>query len=82
MKINLAAKYTHYSNINNGGGSNPIFPQDTPKFGSGDGQKWGKNGEKSIWEEREKVFVLTSCCTLHHCFLHFKQDFSCTMTWL
>ena len=24
------------------GGSNPIFPQDTPKFGFGDGQKWGK----------------------------------------
>ena len=23
-------------------GSNPIFPQDTPKFGFGDGQKWGK----------------------------------------
>ena len=22
--------------------SNPIFPQDTPKFGFGDGQKWGK----------------------------------------
>ena len=25
-----------------GGGSNPIFPQDTPKFGFGDRQKWGK----------------------------------------
>ena len=24
----------------------------------------GKNGEKSIWKEREKVFVLTNCCTL------------------
>ena len=35
-----------------GGGSNPIFPQDTPKFGFGDGQKWGK----SIWKEREKVY--------------------------
>ena len=42
------------------GGSNPIFPHDTPKFGFGDGQKWGK----SIWKEREKVFVLTNCCTL------------------
>ena len=36
------------------GGSNPIFPQDTPKFGFGD-------GEKSIWKERGKVFVLTNC---------------------
>ena len=26
--------------IKGGGGSNPIFPQGTPKFG--DGQKWGK----------------------------------------
>ena len=24
------------------GGSNPIFPQDTPKLGFGDGQKWEK----------------------------------------
>ena len=24
------------------GGSNPIFPRDTPKFGFDDGQKWGK----------------------------------------
>ena len=24
------------------GGSNPIFPQDTPKFGFGDEQIWGK----------------------------------------
>ena len=86
------------------GGSNSIFPQDTPKFGFGDGQKWGKkymkregnkvcifkiekipifahdapkfgfgdggkcekikNREKSIWKVREKVFVLTNCCTL------------------
>ena len=24
------------------GGPTPFFPQDTPKFGFGDGQKWGK----------------------------------------
>ena len=24
---------------------------------------WEKNGEKSIWKEREKAFVLTNCCT-------------------
>ena len=28
------------------GGSNPIFPQDTPKLGFGDGQKWGKKYTK------------------------------------
>ena len=28
--------------LRGGGGSNPIFPQDTPKFGFGDGQKWEK----------------------------------------
>ena len=38
----------------------PIFSHDAPKFGFGD----GKNGEKSIWKESEKVFVLTNCCTL------------------
>ena len=38
----------------------PIFAHDAPKFEFGD----GKNGEKSIWKEREKVFVLTNCCTL------------------
>ena len=41
----------------------PIFSHDVPKFGFGDGkecEKWGK----SIWKEREKVFVLTNCCTL------------------
>ena len=37
-----------------------IFAHDAPKFGLG----MGKNGEKSIWKEREKVFVLTNCCTL------------------
>ena len=84
-----------------GRASNPIFPQDTPKFGFGDGQKWGKkymkregnkvsifkiekipifahyapkfgfgDGKKcekwgkSIWKDREKVFVLRNCCTL------------------
>ena len=35
----------------------PIFSHDAPKFGFGD-------GGKSIWKEREKVFVLTNCCTL------------------
>ena len=43
--------------VHGGGGSNPIFAQDTPKFGFGDGQKW----EKIIWKEREKTFVLTHC---------------------
>ena len=39
---------------------NPFFSHDAPKFGFGDRKK----GEKSIWKEREKVFVLTNCCTL------------------
>ena len=59
----------------------PIFSHDAPKFGFG----MGKNREKSIWKEREKVFVLTNCCTLlslFSAFYIFKQDFSCTMTWL
>ena len=38
----------------------PIISHDAPKFGFGD----GKNGEKSIWKERENVFVLTNGCTL------------------
>ena len=38
----------------------PNFSHDAPKFGFGD----GKNGEKSIWKERGKVFVLTNGCTL------------------
>ena len=42
----------------------PIFSHDAPKFGFGDGKKCEKNGEESIWKEREKVFVLTNCCTL------------------
>ena len=29
------------------GGPTPFFPQDTPKFGFGDGQKWGKKYMKS-----------------------------------
>ena len=41
----------------------PIFPHDAPKFGFGDGKNV-KKWEKSIWKEREKVFVLTNCCTL------------------
>ena len=32
----------------------PIFSHDAPKFGFGDGKKCEKNGEKSIWKEREK----------------------------
>ena len=44
----------------------PIFSHDAPKFGFGDGKKCEKMGKKSIWKEREKVFVivLTNCCTL------------------
>ena len=43
-----------------GGGSNPIFPQDTPKFGFGDGQKWGKKymereGNKLSIFKKEKI---------------------------
>ena len=34
------------------GGSNPIFAQDTPKFGFGD-------GGKSIWKERETNFLFS-----------------------
>ena len=37
-----------------GGRSNPIFPQDTPKFGFGDGQKWGK---KYMKREGNKVSI-------------------------
>ena len=37
-----------------GGGSNPIFPHDTPKFGFGDGQKWGK---KYMKREGNKVSI-------------------------
>ena len=39
---------------------NPIFAHDAPKYGFGDGKKC----EKSIWKEKEKLFVLTNCCTL------------------
>ena len=41
----------------------PIFSHDAPKFGFGDGKNV-KKWEKSIWKEREKIFVLTNCCTL------------------
>ena len=36
------------------GGSNPIFAQDTPKLGFGDGQKWGK---KYMKRERNKLSI-------------------------
>ena len=45
------------------GGSSPIFPQDTPKFGFEDGQKWGKKymkregNELSIFKiEKNPIF--------------------------
>ena len=38
----------------------PIFAHDAPKFGFGDAKKCAKNGEKSIWKKREKLFVLTN----------------------
>ena len=38
----------------------PIFSHDAPKFGFGDGKKWGKR----TWKERKKVIVLTNYCTL------------------
>ena len=34
-------------------------------------EKMCKNGEKSIWKEREKVFVLTNCFTLLSLFSSF-----------
>ena len=43
-----------------GGGPTPFFPKTHRNLDLG----MGKNGEKSIWKEREKVFVLTNCCTL------------------
>ena len=47
-----------------GGGSNPIFPQDTPKFGFGDGQKWGKEymkreGNKLSIFKMEKIPIFS-----------------------
>ena len=38
----------------------PFFPMTCRNLDLG----MGKNGEKSIWKEREKVIVLTNCCTL------------------
>ena len=44
-----------YSNSNIwGGGVQPHFPQDTPKFGFGDRQKWGK---KYMKREGNKVSI-------------------------
>ena len=42
----------------NTGGSNPIFPQETPKFGFGDGQKWEKWGKKYMEREGNKLSIL------------------------
>ena len=39
--------------VKGGVGFNPIFSQNTPKFGFGDEQKW----EKSIWKERKTNFL-------------------------
>ena len=39
---------------NREGGPTPFFPQDTPKFGFGDGQKWGK---KYMKREGNKVSI-------------------------
>ena len=51
-------QYTIHNTVCNtlgiGGGSNPIFPQDTLKFGFGDGQKWGK---KYLKREGNKVSI-------------------------
>ena len=41
--------------LGGGGESNPIFPQDTPKFGFGDGQKWRK---KYMKREGNKVSII------------------------
>ena len=38
----------------------PFFPMMRRNLDLG----MGKNGEKIIWKKREKVFVLTNCCTL------------------
>ena len=42
------------------GGPTPFFPKTHRNLDLG----MGKNGEKSIWKEREKVFVLTNRCIL------------------
>ena len=52
LKFSLSSFQTN-SGSHKSGGSNPIFPLDTPKFGFGDEQKW----EKSIWKERETNFL-------------------------
>ena len=64
-----------------GGGSNPIFAQDTPKFGFGDVKKWGK---KYMEREGKSIRFNKLLYNVHyyHSFLHIEQDFSCTMTWL
>ena len=46
------------------GGPNPIFAQDTPKFGFGDGQKWGKKymkreGKKLSTFKIEKIPIFS-----------------------
>ena len=38
----------HHQNKWGGGGSNPIFSQDTPKFGFGDGEKYMKREGNKI----------------------------------
>ena len=42
--------------LGNGGGANLIFSQDTPKFGFGDGQKWGKLGKKVNGKRGKQTF--------------------------
>ena len=55
-----------------GGGSNPIFPQDTPKFGFGDGQKWGKKymerEGKSIRFNKLLYIIIIVFCILNKIF--------------
>ena len=54
----------HERNNKEVGGSNPIFTQDAPKFGFGDGQKWEKKymereGSKLSIFKIEKIPILS-----------------------
>ena len=57
--------FQHWLYILGAGGSNPTFDQDTPKFGFGDGQKWGK---KYMKREGNKlsIFKIEKIPTVSH----------------
>ena len=65
-----------------GGGSNPFFAHPQILISMCLGGKMCKNGEKSIWKEREKVIVLANCwyfIIIIFGILIIKQDFSCNI---